>query len=105
MALPASAWFSSFFGRKRFFMVRTTIFTLASLLCGTAPTLGFLIFARVLQGAGGGTMQSLSQSILESSTTGKMTEATGARRRKREYLTLPPTLCAKPTRVNSPKTG
>jgi MFS transporter, DHA2 family, multidrug resistance protein len=64
IVLPTSAWFSSFFGRKRFFMVCTIIFTIASLLCGIAPTLGILIFARVLQGAGGGALQPLSQSIL-----------------------------------------
>ena len=62
--LPASNWFSSFFGRKRFFMACTTIFTIASFLCGIAPTLGFLIFARVLQGAGGGALQPLSQAII-----------------------------------------
>src|SRR5271170_1550764 len=62
--LPASAWFSSFFGRKRFLMTCVAIFTFASFLCGIAPTLGILIFARVLQGAGGGAMQPLSQSIL-----------------------------------------
>src|ERR1700728_4024205 len=64
IVLPTSAWFSSFFGRKRFFMVCTIIFTVASLLCGIAPTLGILIFARVLQAAGGGALQPLSQSIL-----------------------------------------
>jgi DHA2 family multidrug resistance protein len=62
--LPTSAWFSSYFGRKRFFMACTTIFTIASFLCGIAPTLGFLIIARVLQGAGGGALQPLSQAIL-----------------------------------------
>ncbi|HTA28938.1 MAG TPA: DHA2 family efflux MFS transporter permease subunit, partial [Candidatus Cybelea sp.] len=62
--LPASAWFSSFFGRKRFLMTCVAIFTFASFLCGIAPTLGVLIFARVLQGAGGGALQPLSQAIL-----------------------------------------
>ncbi|HEY3914083.1 MAG TPA: DHA2 family efflux MFS transporter permease subunit [Verrucomicrobiae bacterium] len=62
--LPASGWFSSFFGRKRFFMTCATIFTFASLLCGIAPTLGVLITARILQGAGGGALQPLSQAIL-----------------------------------------
>jgi DHA2 family multidrug resistance protein len=64
IVLPASASFSSFFGRKRFFLTCVAIFTLASLLCGIAPTLGVLIFARVLQGAGGGALQPLSQAIL-----------------------------------------
>src|SRR5258708_24906423 len=64
IVLPASAWFSSFFGRKRFFLACVAIFTLASGLCGIAPTLGVLIIARVLQGAGGGALQPLSQAIL-----------------------------------------
>ena len=64
IVLPASAWFSSFFGRKRFFLACVAIFTLASGLCGLAPTLGVLIAARVLQGAGGGALQPLSQAIL-----------------------------------------
>jgi len=64
IVLPASAWFSSFFGRKRFFLACVAIFTLASGLCGVAPTLGVLIVARVLQGAGGGALQPLSQAIL-----------------------------------------
>jgi DHA2 family multidrug resistance protein len=64
VVLPASAWFSSRFGRKRFLISCIAIFTFASLLCGAAPTLGFLILARVLQGAGGGALQPLAQAIL-----------------------------------------
>jgi DHA2 family multidrug resistance protein len=64
VVLPASAWLSSFFGRKRFFMVSIAIFTVASFLCGIAPALGILVIARVLQGVGGGALQPLSQAIL-----------------------------------------
>jgi MFS transporter, DHA2 family, multidrug resistance protein len=64
VVLPASAWFSTYFGRKRFFMACIAIFSAASFLCGIAPTLGMLILARVLQGAGGGALQPLSQAIL-----------------------------------------
>ncbi len=62
--LPASAWFSSFFGRKRFLLASIAIFTLASCVCGAASSLGVLIVARVIQGAGGGALQPLSQAIL-----------------------------------------
>jgi MFS transporter, DHA2 family, multidrug resistance protein len=62
--LPASNWFSLRFGRKRFLMSCVTIFTVASFACGAAPTLGFLLLARVIQGAGGGALQPLSQAIL-----------------------------------------
>ena len=64
VVLPASAWFSSFFGRKRFFMACIAIFSVASFTCGIAPSLSVLILARVLQGAGGGALQPLSQAIL-----------------------------------------
>src|SRR5258706_2019035 len=64
IVLPASGWFSSFFGRKRFFLACVAAFTAASVLCGMAPTLGVLIVARILQGAGGGALQPLSQAIL-----------------------------------------
>ena len=62
--LPASAWFASYFGRKRFLIGCTIIFTMASLLCGMASSMTMLVLARVLQGVGGGAMQPLSQSIL-----------------------------------------
>src|SRR5208283_3705062 len=62
--LPASTWFSSFFGRKRFLIGCTIIFTAASLLCGLATSMTMLVLARVLQGIGGGAMQPLSQAIL-----------------------------------------
>ncbi|HEX4308440.1 MAG TPA: DHA2 family efflux MFS transporter permease subunit [Acidobacteriaceae bacterium] len=62
--LPASNWFSLKFGRKRFLITCVIIFTVASFFCGAAPTLGFILLARVIQGAGGGALQPLSQSIL-----------------------------------------
>jgi MFS transporter, DHA2 family, multidrug resistance protein len=40
------------------------VFTASSFLCGAAANLGFLILARVVQGAGGGALQPLSQAIL-----------------------------------------
>ena len=40
------------------------LFTVASFFCGAAPTLTLLLIARVLQGAGGGALQPLSQAIL-----------------------------------------
>jgi DHA2 family multidrug resistance protein len=64
IVLPLTGWFSSLFGRKRFYMTCVVIFTLSSLLCGLAPTLPLLVFFRVLQGAGGGALQPISQAIL-----------------------------------------
>ena len=62
--LPASNWFARRFGRKRFLLTCVIIFTVASFFCGAAPSLGVILLARVLQGAGGGALQPLSQSIL-----------------------------------------
>src|SRR5580765_6056354 len=64
IVLPASNWFSLKFGRKRFLMSCVTIFTIASFACGAAPTLGIMLLARIVQGAGGGALQPLSQAIL-----------------------------------------
>jgi len=64
IVLPLSGWFSTLFGRKRFYMLCVGVFTLSSLLCGLAPSLGWLIFFRVLQGLGGGGLQPISQAIL-----------------------------------------
>ena len=62
--LPMGAWFSMLLGRKRFYMICVAVFTVSSFLCGMAPTLGLLIFFRVLQGLGGGALQPISQAIL-----------------------------------------
>ena len=62
--LPASNWFALRFGRKRFLITCVIIFTVSSFFCGAAPTLAFILIARVIQGAGGGALQPLSQSIL-----------------------------------------
>lgn len=62
--LPATGWLSTFFGRKRFLIVCIIIFTTASAMCGAATSLGMLIFARILQGAGGGALQPIAQSVL-----------------------------------------
>ncbi|MET0339641.1 MAG: MFS transporter [Polyangiales bacterium] len=40
------------YGRRRFFLGGTALFTLASFLCGVAPSAGLLVFARVLQAVG-----------------------------------------------------
>jgi MFS transporter, DHA2 family, multidrug resistance protein len=62
--LPMGGWFSMLLGRKRFYMICVALFTVASLLCGIAPTLGALIAFRILQGLGGGALQPMSQAIL-----------------------------------------
>jgi DHA2 family multidrug resistance protein len=57
-------WLAGIFGRKRFFLMCIFVFTLSSMFCGAAPTLGALILFRVLQGVGGGGLQPMAQAIL-----------------------------------------
>jgi DHA2 family multidrug resistance protein len=64
VVLPISGWIANRIGRKRFYMSCVTLFTLASLLCGLAPTLPLLVFFRVIQGAAGGGLQPSEQAIL-----------------------------------------
>src|SRR6202047_814382 len=64
VVLPLSAWLSLMFGRKRYYMLCVMLFTVSSLLCGLAPSLGLLIFFRVLQGVGGGGLAPVEQAIL-----------------------------------------
>jgi MFS transporter, DHA2 family, multidrug resistance protein len=64
IVLPISGWFAGVLGRKRFFMICLAVFTISSLLCGIAPSLGAIIVFRILQGAGGGGLQPMAQAIL-----------------------------------------
>src|SRR3989440_4566498 len=51
-------------GRKRVFLAGVTTFTLASLLCGIAPSAGVLIAARLLQGIGAAAQASVILAII-----------------------------------------
>jgi len=62
--LPMTGWLANQFGRKRILLTSIVGFTLASFLCGIAPSLKFLILFRVIQGATGGGLQPLSQAIM-----------------------------------------
>ena len=67
IVLPAGAWASSVIGRRNFFMSCIALFTVASFLCGIAPSLPILLIARVIQGAGGGGLQPMAQAIMADS--------------------------------------
>lgn len=62
--IPMTGWLSRFFGRKRYLIFSISLFTLSSLLCGSAWDLQSLVLFRILQGIGGGALQPLSQAIL-----------------------------------------
>ncbi|HQT67537.1 MAG TPA: DHA2 family efflux MFS transporter permease subunit [Acetobacteraceae bacterium] len=65
--LPISGWLSNVVGRKRFYMICVALFTISSVLCATATSLDFMLFARVLQGLGGGGLAPSTQSMLADS--------------------------------------
>ncbi|HNB71162.1 MAG TPA: DHA2 family efflux MFS transporter permease subunit [Acidobacteriota bacterium] len=64
IVLPATGWLSSFFGRKRLLLFCILLFTGASFLCGAATSLEMLVFARILQGVGGGVLQPIAQAVM-----------------------------------------
>jgi DHA2 family multidrug resistance protein len=64
VVIPATGWLTAYFGRRKFFLVCTVIFTLSSFLSGLAPTLESLVAMRILQGLGGGPVIPMSQAIL-----------------------------------------
>src|SRR6201986_4549384 len=65
--LPISGYLATLIGRKRFYMTFVAMFGISSLLCGLAPSLGMLLFFRVLQGLGGGGLATSEQAILADS--------------------------------------
>jgi DHA2 family multidrug resistance protein len=64
IVVPMTGWFSTLFGRKRFFMGSTVLFTVSSMLCGLAWDLKSMVFFRVMQGMGGAAMIPMSQAVL-----------------------------------------
>ncbi|HEY0396601.1 MAG TPA: DHA2 family efflux MFS transporter permease subunit [Candidatus Elarobacter sp.] len=64
IVMPLNGWLTARFGRRNFYAACVVIFTVASLLCGTATNVWQLVFYRVIQGLGGGALQPTAQAIL-----------------------------------------
>ena len=64
VVIPLSDWFSAVLGQSRFFQLSLIGFTAASVLCGLAPTLPWLVAARLLQGLLGGALMPMAQAIM-----------------------------------------
>src|SRR5213593_3967033 len=64
VVIPATGWLTSVFGRRRFYLIWTVVFTVSSFLSGLAPNLEFLVAMRVLQGLGGGPVIPMAQAIM-----------------------------------------
>ena len=64
IVIPMVDWFSRVFGRKNFLIISVVVFTVASMLCGMAHSLGEMVVFRVLQGVGGGGIVPIAQAVL-----------------------------------------
>jgi DHA2 family multidrug resistance protein len=64
ITIPLTGFLGAFFGRKRYFVGSIALFTVASFFCGSAHSLGALIFWRIVQGVGGGALMVVSQAVL-----------------------------------------
>lgn len=64
ISVPLTGWLAKRFGEVRVFLMSTTLFVVASFLCGISQTLPMLIAFRIMQGAVAGPMIPLSQSLL-----------------------------------------
>lgn len=64
IVIPMSGWFARLIGRKRYLIGSIITFTIGSILCGSATGLTEIIVFRIVQGAGGGGLQPMSQAIL-----------------------------------------
>jgi EmrB/QacA subfamily drug resistance transporter len=62
--IPTSGWMADRFGSRTVFRAAIAVFTLGSVLCGRADTLGFLVFARIIQGMGGAMMLPVGRLVL-----------------------------------------
>jgi MFS transporter, DHA2 family, multidrug resistance protein len=69
VVIPITPWLAARFGRRQYFFASIVIFTIASLMCGLAPSFGSLVFWRIVQGLGGGGLISTSQAILRDTYT------------------------------------
>src|ERR1700722_15137324 len=64
VVLPMTAWLSRLLGRKTYYLLCVILFTISSLFCGLAPSLGFMLVWRIVQGVGGGGLAPVAQAIL-----------------------------------------
>jgi DHA2 family multidrug resistance protein len=64
VVLPMTAWLSRLMGRKNYYLLCVLLFTVSSLFCGLAPSLGFMLLFRLVQGVGGGGLAPVAQAIL-----------------------------------------
>src|SRR6266550_7432137 len=62
--IPISGWTADRFGARRVFTGAIIVFTLGSIACGMANSLGALVAARIVQGMGGALMVPVGRLVL-----------------------------------------
>ncbi len=81
--IPASGWVADRYGSRQVFRIAIVVFTLGSVLCGLAPSLAFLVAARIVQGIGGAMMLPVGRLLLLRSVSKRQMVAAMA------WLTMP----------------
>ncbi len=71
VVLPIASWLGLRIGRRTYFMGCILLFTFTSLLCGLAPSFGFLVAGRIIQGAAGGALLPTSQTLIQEQFPGE----------------------------------
>src|SRR5690625_1863091 len=64
ITLPLTGYLSRRFGQTRLFVWCTSLFSLASLMCGLSHSMGMLLFFRAVQGAVSGPIYPVTQSLM-----------------------------------------
>src|SRR5215510_9362760 len=67
LMITMAGWWSALIGRKRLYLASFALFTLGSVLAGTAQTFTQMLIYRVIQGIGGGSLMPISQAIMRES--------------------------------------
>ena len=62
--LPAAAWLANRFGFKLIYLLSIGVFTFGSFMCGNSGTIGELIFWRVIEGVGCGSIMPVGMAII-----------------------------------------
>mgnify|MGYP001547993077 FL=1 len=65
ITVPLTGWLASRFGAVRVFIIAMGAFGFFSMMCGLSPSLGALVFFRVMQGLSGGPLLPMSQTLLQ----------------------------------------
>jgi len=67
LMITMAGWWSALIGRKRLYLASFALFTLGSVLAGTAQTFTQMLIYRIMQGIGGGSLMPISQAIMRES--------------------------------------